>query len=111
MDNGIDALKRCVVLVHLQYMTRKELIRKNKALFWYIPEKKKEDISDSLLVETLLNYGSLNDVKELFDTLGIDRVAKVFYSVKGRQKGNYSPVIYNYFSLVFNRYAPQGNTK
>ena len=92
-------------------MTRNEFINKHQVLFWYTPADKKQEISDSLLVETLLNYGSLSDIKEMFDVLGIDYVAKVFFSARGRQKGNYPPAIYNYFTLVFNRYAPQRNTK
>lgn len=90
-------------------MSRKDLIRKHSSLFWYTPEGKKADISDQLLVETLLNYGTLDDFRELVATLGITRVADIFRSVKGRQKGNYDPATYNYFSLVFDRYASSGN--
>ncbi|GHT33614.1 hypothetical protein AGMMS49574_19680 [Bacteroidia bacterium] len=43
---------------------RKQYIAKHKSLFWYTPEDKKEEISDSLLVETILNYGTLENVKE-----------------------------------------------
>lgn len=57
-------------------MTRNEFINKHQVLFWYTPADKKQEISDSLLVETLLNYGSLSDIKEMFDVLGIDYVAK-----------------------------------
>ena len=40
-------------------MSKRDLIQKHSSLFWYTPEGKKESISDSLLVETLLNYGTL----------------------------------------------------
>jgi hypothetical protein len=78
-------------------------------LFWYTPEAKKSETSDSLLVETILNYGTMNDVKALFNLMGIEKVADVFFSAKGRQKLNYFPQIYNFFTLVFNRYVPQRN--
>lgn len=92
-------------------MTRAEYIAQHASLFWYTPEAKKSEISDSLLVETILNYGTMNDVKALFDLMGIEKVADVFFSAKGRQKLNYFPQIYNFFTLVFNRYVPQRNPK
>ena len=90
-------------------MTRAEYIKQHASLFWYTPEAKKSEISDSLLVETILNYGTMDDVKALFDLMGIEKVADVFFSAKGRQKLNYFPQIYNFFTLVFNRYVPQRN--
>ena len=92
-------------------MTRTEYIAQHASLFWYTPEAKKSEISDSLLVETILNYGTMDDVKALFDLMGIEKVADVFFSAKGRQKLNYFPQIYNFFTLVFNRYVPQRNPK
>ena len=90
-------------------MTRAEYITQHASLFWYTPEAKKSEISDSLLVETILNYGTMDDVKALFDLMGIEKVADVFFSAKGRQKLNYYPQIYNFFTLIFNRYVPQRN--
>ena len=73
-------------------MTKREkYIADHAALFWYTPEAKKKDISDSLLVETILNYGTMNDVKALFNLMGMDKVAEVFFAAKGRQKLNYFP--------------------
>ncbi len=51
-------------------MTRSEIIDKNKNLFWYTPENQKQNISDSLLIETIFNEGSLSDCRELIATLG-----------------------------------------
>lgn len=86
-------------------MTRQQLIQNNSALFWYTPEEKKQDISDALLVERILNDGSLDDYRDLIATLGGKRVAEVFFSAKGRQKNNYYPEIYHFFSLVLQKYA------
>ena len=86
-------------------MTRSQLIEKNKELFWYTPEERKQDVSDSLLVETLLNYGTLDDYRDLISALGGRRVAKVFFSATGRQKDNYYPEIYHFFSLILAKYA------
>ena len=89
--------------------TREKYIAEHAPLFWYTPEAKKKDISDSLLVETILNYGTMDDVKALFNLMGMDKVAEIFFAAKGRQKLNYFPQIYNFFTLVFNRYVPHVN--
>lgn len=86
-------------------MTREQFIQKNSKLFWYTPEDQKQNISYALLVETILNYGTLDDYRELVNVLGGKRVAEVFFSAKGRQKANYYPEIYHFFSLVLQKYV------
>jgi hypothetical protein len=83
----------------------KAFIRENRSLFWYTPEDKKEDISLEFLVETILNYGDMNTIKTLISILGVKEISRIFFSAKGRKKLNYYPEIYNYFSLLFSRYA------
>ena len=62
-------------------------------------------ISDDLLVETTLNYGTLDDFRELRRIMTPKRLAKVFFSATGRKAGNYYPEIRNFFSLVLRPYA------
>lgn len=81
----------------------KRFIQKNKSLFWWI--KDKENISEELVVETILNYGTRETVKELFDILGIERVAEIFFKQIKRKRNNYNPRTINFFSLYFERYA------
>jgi len=83
----------------------KAFIREKSSLFWSVPEGKKEEVSPALLVETILNYGSLDDFRKLVRLMGIIEVARIFFSASGRQKMNYYPEIYNYFSLLFKKYA------
>jgi hypothetical protein len=86
----------------------KAFIGKHSSLFWYIPEDKKEEITEDILVEFILNYGTLEDVKELFRIMGIKKVAEVFFesiNKSERRKGNYHELVLNYFTLLFNRYA------
>jgi hypothetical protein len=80
-------------------------IREHSYLFWYTPEDKKDEISEELLVETILNYGNLDDIRKLIDLLGIHQVAGIFRTADKRRKMNYFPEIYNYFLRVFERYA------
>jgi hypothetical protein len=43
----------------------------------------------------------------LIQILGVNHVAQVFFAAKDREKLNYYPEIYNFFSHVFAKYAPQ----
>jgi hypothetical protein len=86
----------------------KEFIKENSSLFWYTPEKEKENISEELLVETILNYGDMEAVKRLFKIMGLDIVSKIFYNsikLSERRKGNYHELVLNYFTLLFDKYA------
>ena len=84
---------------------RQKFIEKHSGKFWYTPEFAKREIGDDLLVETTLNYGTLDDFRELRDILTPQRMAKVFFSATGRKAGNYYPEIRHFFSLVLKPYA------
>lgn len=83
----------------------KQFIRKNNNLFWYIPEKKKQDISLDLLVETILNYGDMESVKKLFELIGIKKAFKVFKGQINNKRNNYFLPVRNFFELYFERHA------
>ena len=86
----------------------KKFIEDHQELFWYSPVPKSETVNDELLVEMVLNYGSMNSMRGLFEVMGIKEVAKIFFDSIGkseRRKGNYHELMLNYFTLLFNRYA------
>ncbi len=87
-------------------MNRQQYIDAHRQQFWYTPEAEKQNISDSLLVETMLNYGTLDDFRELMAVLTPKRVAEVFFSATERQVKNYYPEVRHFFSLVLKKYAP-----
>ena len=84
---------------------RDMFIDRHRSLFWYTPEEDKHGVSDDLLVESVLNYGTLDDFRELRTLMTPRRLAEVFFSAKGRKAGNYHPEIRNFFSLVLKPYA------
>ena len=86
----------------------KELIEKNRSLFWWIKEPDK--ISEELVVETILNYGTRESVKELFEILGTERVAEIFFSQTKRKRKNYHPRAINFFTLYFKHARRDSNT-
>ncbi|MCL2139442.1 MAG: hypothetical protein FWH41_07930 [Treponema sp.] len=86
----------------------KKYIEDRQYLFWHSPSPKGETVSNELLVETVLNYGNMEDIKELFAVMNIKNVAKIFFdsiNKSKRRKGNYHELTINYFTLLFNRYA------
>jgi hypothetical protein len=83
----------------------KAFIRENSSLFWYTPEDKKEDISQELLVETILNYGDMKQIRALIKIMGMTEMSIIFFNASGRKKLNYFPEIYNYFTLLFTKHA------
>jgi hypothetical protein len=87
----------------------KEFIREHTVLFWSSPDDKAETVSDELLVESILNYGELDDVKKLFALMGLEKTASVFRGMTGRKQMNYYPEIWNFFNLYFNRYVPRNS--
>lgn len=88
-------------------MTRKAFIKKRPYLFWYI--RNPQVVSDSALVEAVLNYGDFDDVKKLLRIIGFGKVRDIFLEQTKRRRCNYDPKIKHYFELFFNSYAP-GNT-
>ena len=83
----------------------KDYIDRHQELFWYTPQPKSEKVSDELLVETILNYGTMDEVRELFKVMGIREIAHIFSRFTGRKKLNIFPEIYHYFDLYFCKYV------
>ncbi len=92
----------------MENLAIQRFIQENAELFWFIPADKKLDISEACLVETILNYGSMDAVRKLFQLMGIDIVANIFnesMQESSRRQGNYHELTRNYFNLVFQKYA------
>ncbi len=86
----------------------KAFILKNQDLFWHIPKSRLEFISHNVLVEYILNYGDYNSVKELFELLGTDYVARIFFEAnKNPDRTNYNRLAKHFFTLYFKRNAPK----
>lgn len=83
-------------------------IELRKDLFWSIHDSQKKNISEAVLVETILNYGTLEDVRELINLLGLKHIADIFYNAtENRQRKNYFPQVENFFKLYFDRHVRQ----
>jgi hypothetical protein len=86
----------------------KALIRKNAHLFWYIKDSEKENLPLPVVLEFFINYANKEDVKALFEIVGIKKAAEVFFkqiNISERAANNYEKISRNYFTLYFQRYA------
>lgn len=65
-----------------------------------------DHLSESAIIEAVLNYGDFDDVKKLIAILGIKKAAAIFQKRAWQRRSNYRPEIRNYFKLYFKKYAP-----
>ena len=76
-----------------------------------MPEHKKAQLKDESLVEAILNYGDVKSVKQLFKTFGIVKVAGIFRQQTLKPRNNYLPPVRHYFTLYFDKHAPENSQK
>ena len=85
--------------------TREQFIDENAVLFWYIKKDKLHAISDEVLVEFILSYADLPQIKELFKIVGEQKVASIveqnIIKVKENKRQNYRLSILNMFGQYF----------
>ena len=77
-------------------------------LFWHwVPKDDLPGLSISSVVEATLSQGKEEDVKWLFDTIGLVKAADIFrQQIMGSRHG-YSNMTKNYFEAYFKRHAPE----
>ena len=63
-----------------------DFVRKRKHLFW--STRNYDGLSIGAVVEGILNYGDMNDVRELISLLGMQEVAKIFHEHTNRPRIN-----------------------
>lgn len=83
-----------------------QLIKKKPYLVWYVKDLNR--LSESSIVEHILNYGDWDDVQKMIKILGLKKTARIFRQKSapdkfGRQ--NYRPEIKHYFQLYFQKHA------
>ena len=83
------------------------LLDKYQSLFWYFDKSNLHTISDAVMVEFILNYGSLEAVKELLTVLGTEGVAKEFSKSIQKNRHNYFPQVQHFFNLYFSKNVPE----
>ncbi len=88
-----------------------EYIQNHKYFWWWVPEKSLANLSFSSIVEGSLSYGDVADIKELFQLIGIEKVAEIFYQATQqtdkKKRINYHQRTLHFFDLYFKRHVPE----
>lgn len=84
-------------------MTINDFIKQRPHLLWHT--KNWRGLSESAIVEAVLNYGDWADVKKLLAILGKEKVARIFKKQMRGPRINYDKKIANYFKLYFKNHA------
>jgi len=87
-----------------------QLVKANRALFWSVGDDNLDKLNETSVVEGFLNFGNESNVRELFNILGTNTVARIFYEHVNRPRHNYYAQPAHYFKLYFARHAPQANS-
>ena len=82
-----------------------QLVKNSRPLFWSIGEDRLQNLNESSVVETILNYGNLSQVEHLFQVLGTQKVADIFYTHISQKRNNYYPQVSNFFDKYFKRHV------
>jgi len=72
-------------------------------LVWYVKDTAR--LSQSAVLEAVLNYGDFSDVKTLLKVIGTKKAAGIFRRQMKSRRHNYRPEIANYFKLYFQKHA------
>ncbi|MBN2088028.1 hypothetical protein JW964_00355 [candidate division KSB1 bacterium] len=81
------------------------IIEQQKHLFWWVPDNKLTQLSMDAVVEAVLNNGDEKAVRHLFDVLGVEKVAEIFYRQTSGKRINYRPRTVHFFRSYFQRHA------
>ncbi|MDP3244165.1 MAG: hypothetical protein Q8M83_00720 [bacterium] len=84
-------------------MTIREFIKKRPYLIWYT--KDFDHLSTEAIVESILQYGDFDDVKQFIKLLGVRNIARIFKTQIKGPRVNYDPKIVNFFKLYFKKHG------
>ncbi len=74
--------------------------------FWrWVAESDLEQLSMSSIVEAILNYGSEQDVADLFKIVTVSKVSEIFKAGNQGIRSNYQPEVITYFESYFKRHV------
>ncbi len=81
----------------------REKIRQKPYLIWH--SKNFDRLSLNAISEAIFNYGNWEDFKFAEEILGVKKLSQVFEELNTQKRSNLHPLVRNYFSLYFDRYA------
>ncbi len=83
----------------------RNFILAHKTFWWWVAESDLEQLSMSSIVEAILNYGSEQDVADLFKIVTVSKVSEIFKAGNQGIRSNYQPEVITYFESYFKRHV------
>jgi len=86
-----------------QLQKAREYVAKHRHINWYSDPYQ---LDESAIVEGILNYGTWDEVKQVFSWFGKKTVADIYHSSTSKSfRHNFHPLVKNYFDLYFAKNA------
>jgi len=76
---------------------------KNKKIFWDVPKEDIKKLSDVALVERILNYGNMDQFRNIIKDR--ESFTKIYSEIKNKKRSNLSPLTTNYVDLYLKKNA------
>lgn len=76
-----------------------KIIQDDPSLVWYVRDH--SNISDTSILEHILNYGKWEQVQEAIRTLGLPNIITLYKSLTDKPRNNIKPRVKHYFDLYF----------
>lgn len=77
----------------------KKIIQDDPSLVWYV--KDHSQISDTSILEHILNYGKWEQVQAAIKSLGLKNIRQLYKSLVNKPRINIKPRVKHYFDLYF----------
>ncbi|HNW09257.1 MAG TPA: hypothetical protein PK619_01085 [bacterium] len=84
-------------------MNLEKFVQKNKQFWWYV--KNPICLDEQAIIEGVIKYGDMPEVRQLLDILGRKKVAHIFAKQIAGRRTNYDAKTINYFRRYFKHYA------
>jgi len=78
-----------------------QLVEPRPYLWWWVRDKEK--LSLESVVQGVLAYGDMDDVRKLFHLVGPEKVRHIFFQQISGRRCNYRPETVNFFKKVFSK--------
>jgi hypothetical protein len=82
--------------------------KKKPEIFWDIPKESIDNLSNESLIERLLNYGDMDQLRSIVKDK--EEFKKNYLRIRNQKRCNLFPEVVNYIDLYLNKNA-QRNTK
>ena len=76
---------------------------KNSKIFWDIPKEKVSQLSDDAILERILNYGDMDQLRGVLKNK--EDFKKIYSKIRNKKRTNLSPLVINYIDLYLKKHA------